>query len=465
MHDQVLRRSPGPEMLTRALRGPVGGLIARPWFDQMALGTLAKWFFPLSRLWAAARAAGGSTTRFFDEAGVPPGAIALRRLERTLERFEQTRHTVTQCEQRWEDLFFGPGEPPPSVLDQAERERLAIRNSYNALRRLFGPFGLRRMVAPVKWDIPSPEFVEGVYGSAVADPEQMFGVSGQMPAVVESRRIAIGGATHHWIRFPSPAARMADTVIARVYEPHGVSDPPTLIFGHGICVEFDHWRVMVDEIAAMVALGIRVVRPEAPWHGRRVPDGRYGGETFIATAPIGALDLFTSATQEWAVLIDWCRRTTNGPVAIGGSSLGAMTAQLVADKAAYWPPALRPDAMFLVTHCGRIEDAVSEGSLARVWGIARETAAHGWTPALIARYEPLLDPLGTPVMKPENIVTILGRHDDVTPFSSGKALIERWGVPRENAFLWPRGHFSVPIGLMHDHSPLKRFRDVLTRLG
>ena len=65
----------------------------------------------------------------------------------------------------------------------------------------------------------------------------------------------------------------------------------------------------------MVGMGIRVVRPEAPWHGRRVPDGLYGGEKFIATAPQGAPDLFTSAALEWSVLIDWFRRTTDAPIA------------------------------------------------------------------------------------------------------------------------------------------------------
>ncbi len=238
---------------------------------------------------------------------------------------------------------------------------------------------------------------------------------------------------------------------------------PTLIFGHGICVEFDHWRGLVDEVEAMVQMGIRVVRPEAPWHGRRVPDGMYGGEKFIATAPMGALDLFTSAAQEWSVIMDWLRRTTNAPIAIGGSSLGAMTSQIITDKSRHWPERLRPDAAFLVTHCGHIEDAVVHGKLAEVWGIAQATIDHGWRTDLIRRYMPLLEAEGRPVIPPENIVTVLGDHDNVTPFNSARTLIDEWKVPAENRFVYRRGHFSVPLGMMRDHAPLLRLRQILDK--
>jgi hypothetical protein len=215
----------------------------------------------------------------------------------------------------------------------------------------------------------------------------------------------------------------------------------------------------------MVSMGIRVVRPEAPWHGRRVPDGLYGGERFIATAPLGALDLFTSAALEWSVLIEWFRRTTSAPIAIGGSSLGAMTSQLIGDKSRYWPQRLRPDAMFLVTHCGHIEDAVVHGKLAKVWGIAQATMERGWRTELIRRYMPLFDAEGRPVVEPRNIVTVLGSKDNVTPFDSARTMVDEWAVPPENRFVSRRGHFSVPVGMMRDHAPLVRFREILTRLS
>ena len=152
---------------------------------------------------------------------------------------------------------------------------------------------------------------------------------------------------------------------------------------------------------------------------------------------------------------------TNAPIAIGGSSLGAMTSQIICDKARHWPERLRPDAAFLVTHCGHIEDAVVHGKLAKVWGIAHATIDQGWRSDLIRRYMPLLEAEGQPIIPPENIVTVLGDHDNVTPFDSAKTLIDEWNVPAENQFVYRRGHFSVPIGMMRDHAPLLRLREIL----
>ncbi len=459
-----LQRPTTQEFLVAALRTPLGNLVARPWFDYVALNTVAYWFFPLSRLWAAARSADGSIDRFFSSAGVTPSSRLEARIKTTLSEFENIRHHMAGIERDWESVFFGTDAPSTGVVSQAEHERLTCRNRYNNLRRKFIPLRLARDVQPVQWQIPSPADVEAIYGSLLADPAKAFAPPDIMPEVTVSHRLESGDGGHnYWLRFNSPSPRMNDQVIARVYEPAHSENAPTLIFGHGICVEFDHWRGLVDEVEAMVQMGIRVVRPEAPWHGRRVPDDMYGGEKFIATAPMGALDLFTSAAQEWSVIIDWLRRSTNQPIAIGGSSLGAMTSQIICDKSRSWPERLRPDAAFLVTHCGHIEDAVVHGKLAEVWGIAKATIDHGWRTDLIRRYMPLFEAERRPVLSPENIVTVLGDHDNVTPFNSARMLIDEWQVPLQNQFIYRRGHFSVPLGMMRDHAPLVRLRQIFDK--
>ena len=48
-------------------RSPLGALLAKPWVDQAGLFGLKRWYFPLSRLWAAANAAGDDTARFRNE--------------------------------------------------------------------------------------------------------------------------------------------------------------------------------------------------------------------------------------------------------------------------------------------------------------------------------------------------------------------------------------------------------------
>ena len=447
------------------LRSPLGALLARPWFDHAALWMLGHWYFPLSRLWAAARAANGSIERFYEEVPMEPIYGLDAKLRKTLARFETAREAVNATEDRWRRVFFGDEEAESYRLVAIESARLDRRNAYNATRRHFSYLRRRRPVPSVRWEVPGPEEVEADYGAMLADPSAAFAPPDPFPEIVESRRLPGPAGEEYWLRFRSPSARMNDEVVARVYEPVGVVDPPTLVFGHGVCVEFDHWHGLVDEVFAMCRMGIRVIRPEAPWHGRRVPDGRYGGEMFIARAPRGALDLFTAQLLEWPVLIDWSRRTSRGPVAVGGSSLGALLAQLLAVKASAWPGRLQPDALFLVTHCGRHEDAALRGSMAQLWGVAEAIAASGWTEDEALRWLPLLDPEGaTPAMAPENIITVLGSRDTVTPYASGKALIDEWRVPAENRFIWRRGHFSVPLRMIRDYAPLIRLRDLLERL-
>ena len=47
---------------------PLGALLARPWLDAAGLFGLRR-YMPLSRLWAAANAAGEDVARFRDEMG------------------------------------------------------------------------------------------------------------------------------------------------------------------------------------------------------------------------------------------------------------------------------------------------------------------------------------------------------------------------------------------------------------
>lgn len=453
------------ELMVAALKTPFGALIANPWFDQLALRVLSRWFFPVSRMWAAAGASQGSVERFFAEVQIAPEQRLACRLKRRLQKFEEARSNMLTSNRRWEDAFFGSASEASAQLAGIEEQRLFDKNDYNMQRRGFLSLGLADTIAPIRWDIPRPDAVADIYLSLATDLPRAFAVPDPMPKVTMSRVLTEDFSRDYWLRFDTPSARLGDQVVARVHEPAGISNPPTLIFGHGICVEFDHWRGLVDEVEALVAMGIRVVRPEAPWHGRRVPNGLYAGEQFMATAPLGALDLFTSAAREWAVLIDWCRNTTNGPVCIGGSSLGAMTAQLIATKAHSWPERLRPDAMLLITHCGHIHDAVVEGALAKVWKIEQATMANGWNSDLIARYLPLIDPTGKPAVATENIISVLGECDEVTPFHSAKELIEDWGIPDGNVFITRHGHFSVPLAMMRNHAPLLRFREVLDRLS
>ncbi|NHX27703.1 hypothetical protein HA397_27535, partial [Escherichia coli] len=165
-----------------------------------------------------------------------------------------------------------------------------------------------------------------------------------------------------------------------------------------------------------------------------------------------------------AVLMDWARQTSTGPVAFGGSSLGAQSAQLAAIRARDWPQDLRPDALFLMTHCEHVGDVATDSDLSDIWGLHEPLSKLGWTRDMQRERLSKLDPPGVPVMPPERIVSILGRHDRVTHFASGQRLQEKWGLPAENRFIWPCGHFTVPLRLGRDARPFDRLRAIFDEI-
>ena len=436
-------------------------LLGRPWFDGAALHLLGHWFFPLSRLWAAAHLAGGRADNFAHHVADGYRVAATPALRRALDRFEAARATSSALDAAWEHVFFGPHDFPEPYRTATEAARIRHRHALNATRRHF----LRLVdasVPPVRRDIAAPADVAAAYATAIADPTPLFAPPAAWPAVEVSRSIPGRSGTDHWIRFPSPSGRLGDTVTARVYAPVGVDDPPTIIFGHGVCVEFDHWQGLVDEVDELVRGGVRVIRPEAPSHGRRARAGQFGGEHIIATFPLGLLDALTGAVREWSVLAHWAKATSRGPLGFGGTSLGALTAQLAADRARDWPESLRPEALLLITHCGRVGDAVIGGALAGIWGGHEIAVAKGWTEDAIRSYLALLDPARRLTVRPERIVSVLGRRDVVTPYPGGLELVERWCVPADNTFLLDRGHFSVPMTLLGNPAPVRRFIEALT---
>ena len=143
----------------------------------------------------------------------------------------------------------------------------------------------------------------------------------------------------------------------------------------------------------------------------------------------------------------------------------AMTAQLAASRSVDWPEALRPNGLFLVTHTGDMTSVVLDGALSNLWATPQDAAAKGWTPELARRFLSLLDPLGPLPVPAAHVVSILGKRDTVLPFASGRDLVECWGVPGSNLFIWDRGHFSVPATLIRRTEPLERLAAVARALS
>lgn len=446
----------------RLLTGPFGAMLARPWLDAATLKVLKRGYFPLSRLWAAASAADGSVEAFWAFSGQPRRHEQTGRVEDILARFAEADVTSTATDAAWERVFFGPDETRQSTRVALETARHNRRDILNKQRRLFLPL-LSRRTPRVRLAIDTPDEIATVYDPN-RDTDDLFAPPATMPPVQVSHPVAGVASTDQWLRFPSPSSRVGGTCWARVHTPDGVVCPPTVILGHGVCVDFDHWHGLIDETQALLAQGIRVIRPEAPWHGRRAPLGYFGGERAIGTFPSGMLDLFVAAIREWAVLADWARNTSSGPLAVGGTSLGALTAQLCASVAHDWPERLRPEALYLMTHSGTMSEAMVTGAVSTLFADPAAVLARGWAPATMRRQMSIIDPVHPPVMPPSRIVSVLGTRDVITPFDGGETLVWRWAIPDGNMFVSKHGHFTIPMSLVRDPSPTRRFGEILNSL-
>lgn len=424
----------------------VGTVFARPWFDAATLFFLRHAFFPASRLLAATEEAGGDAFRFWEAVPLPARRTPGRRLDRMLAKIERRRAASRAIDAAWEGVFFGNSEGSEAERIALEAARIKARHELNAMRwplRAMSPSGVP--AARLNLGAPSATGETNFPGPAALDPE-----------VAMSKPLPTPNGVDYWLRFASPSARVGDLVTARVHEPRDACNPPTIIFGHGVCVDFDHWLGLIDESVSLVGQGFRVIRPEAPWHGRRTPRGYFAGERSIGTFPTGIVDAMGAAVAEWAVLARWARAQSSGSLAFGGSSLGAMTAQLAAVAA-------KPDALFLVTHTGDMSAVVLDGALATMWVDPKAVAALGWTPELARAQLSCLDaPEACPVA-PDRVVSILGRRDTVLPYASGREQLTRWGVPDANIFEWDRGHFTVPATLIRSRAPLLRLAQVMGR--
>ncbi|HYN39277.1 MAG TPA: hypothetical protein VES39_08495 [Rhodospirillales bacterium] len=444
----------------RLVRSAVGGLILRPWFDDAALRLLTQWYFPLSRGWAAALAANGSPDCF--AAAIPCGRLARRLLPGILKRAQARQTALDAADDAWEDSFFGDGPARGDV----EAERLSAAGALTNLRSAFVPLHLQSALPAVAWEIESPASVAHRHGARLAHPEDAFADAFDPAGIDASRGFLSRHGVEGWLRFAAATAAVTGPAWARVSAPvvaGGIGSPPmpSLVFTHGIAMETEFTGDARNPLGALVAEGIRVIRPEGPWHGRRRLPGTYGGEPVLARGPGGLLDYFHAHAIELGRLVAWARATRGGPVCLGGVSLGALTAQLAAVAARHWPEAMRPDALFLVAPSRSLIAVTFEGSLTRALGVPQAIRGGGWTIAGIDRWRPLLDPLMEPVVPADRIVVVIGRSDDVTLTAGGEALVEAWRLPEENVFRAPAGHFSTSLGLSRDGAPFRRLLQIL----
>ncbi|MBK1697621.1 hypothetical protein [Rhodovibrio salinarum] len=452
------------------LDGALAPYALRPWFDRVLLRWVCKTYFPLSRGWAAARWADGDVDALRAElARCGVHKVSGARLARLASALPKAERAYQAAMRGWYADFHAQHRPADAHLVASERQRERAAQRLMAQRARVVPVHRRTRLPAAAFDIRDAAAVEAAHGGRAEGRVPAF----PAPARPEARRThAVPGpdGAVSWVDWPAPMAGVRDfpvddRVRARVVEPEDRPDAPTLIHLHGIGMEPEMLVAQREPVLELARRhGIRVVRPEGPWHGSRMAPGFWGGEPALAHAPLGWLDLVQAWVGEVAQLIAWARATSNGPVAIGGLSLGALNAQVAATAARAWPAEMQPDALFLCMTSGDMLQIGFEGAMAKGLGALQAVRAAGWDHDALTRFRPLLEPQEAPVMPASRIVMHLGRLDAVMPVDGGRALARRWGVPERNLFEPWRGHFTAPLALHIDPGPLDRLAMILNRL-
>jgi hypothetical protein len=436
---------------------PLGALLARPWLDAAGLFGLRR-YMPLSRLWAAANTAKGDVAVFRDEVGSLPAFWSTFQLRPLLAHHDRLKRATDKTREAWETAIFDPDQASDAGLLDDRRRRASTLHQMT--RGYFAPLLIPRRPSLARWRIDPPGIVE-------TDPVALYRAAIDPKSVEVSRRFVREGLAEYWLRASTLSSRLAarrgsEKLYARVIEPAGGEARDTLIFGSGLCLEFDLLSSGRDSGRQLAAMGWRVIEPISPYHGLRAMPGFYGGEPFFALAPTGTLDLISGQAVETALLTAFARLRFGGTVSVAGISMSSFVAQQIASRCDLWPREARPDAVLLISHSGRLEEVTFGGALASLLGVDRALHEAGWTREALASISRTIDPAARPALAPQRIVSVLGETDRWVPYDHGLALARQWQLPEENVFRYRLGHLGMPVQLTRDPAPFERLRQVLS---
>ena len=155
------------------LSSPLGALLAQPWVDPVGLFGAERWYLPLSRLWAAANAAGEDVALFRDSIGSPLADFrSAGRLRSMLGRHARARLQADAARRDWENAVFGAQDRAcdAALLDR-HRRRLATRHLLT--RAWFYPLLFGRRIPSARWRIDGPDRFEQALGEVMVDPARI----------------------------------------------------------------------------------------------------------------------------------------------------------------------------------------------------------------------------------------------------------------------------------------------------
>lgn len=404
-----------------------------------------------ARAWAAAGPSAGKTDMFFQELGID-GIVPSRpaKIASLLARTAELRQRQQNAQEQWEEALFHTH----SFIESAERTRRDSAHAHWMDRWNYKSFARSYSVSPIKILPVSPSETLRQIGNP-----RFFVPPDFMPSIDRSPAMDMGdGVKVYWLRFSQDGENVYAKVLAPTDE---TPSTPSLIYAHGLCMETEMLNIPDTVYKDWARTGIRLILPDAPGHNRRVKHGLYGGESFMVSPPLSGLCHFAKAAREFAILTAWAHGEGRGKVALGGISLGALSAQVAAQASLSWPKEMRPDAIFLVTSTAAVSRLGMDSAIAKIALLDR--AMQSWSEEELMKLASFIDADANPPLEPYQIVALFGRRDKVTPFlQGGEELIRKWQIPTNNLFVRDQGHFSAAFGFQANWmEPLGRLLEII----
>ena len=271
-------------------------------------------------------------------------------------------------------------------------------------------------------------------------PELFFDAGTAMPDVEETPRHVFMGVRVSHYRFRSATEsgyENNDMVVGRIFEAremHGGADAPCVIMMHG-------WR----EAGSMTPyhylmgwlfarFGINAVFMTQPFHAHRKPPGTADGDLMLCGDAERTILSFRQSVGDCRSLITWAQQRFNGPVGVGGFSLGGFITNIVACVDARIRFALP------VIASGDMVTGMWDSPVVKK--VIRDFRASGLSEQDVADAFRIIRPvLMKPKLPPDRIQIIAGVFDVLIPDINVRALWSAWNAPR---LLWLHcGHVSI----------------------
>jgi hypothetical protein len=247
--------------------------------------------------------------------------------------------------------------------------------------------------------------------------------------------------------------RETHTVYARRIRPPQPRERPRLLYLHG----YMQPESFVEELTLLTGmalyLGVEVVQPQPPYHGRRNPgSARLGGEFYWTADLVRSVESLRQTVLDTRTLLSWMLRQDRRPVGVMGLSLGGALAAILT--------CLEPRFAFsvpLIAHMD-LEALVADAPV--MSGTRRDLRRFGWRRSDFAKF---VADLGwndlRPQLPPERIHLFAAADDRFFDPEVVRKMWHAWGEPPIRWY--PSSHMGF---LPHLPNVLATVREFIDRL-